>query len=84
MENQHKLIKGYRDLPQADIDLINRIKEHGETTRQLLAEVMDRENINVPATLPPAEDRRWAHIAKTHFQQGYMALTRAVTLPTHF
>jgi len=30
MENQHKKIKCYRDLSQAEIVLVNRIKEQGE------------------------------------------------------
>ena len=29
MDNQHKHIKGYRDLSQAEIDLMNRIKAKG-------------------------------------------------------
>lgn len=29
MENQHRKIKGYRDLSQQEIDLINRIKSKG-------------------------------------------------------
>jgi len=29
-------------------------------------------------------DPRWAAIAKTHFQEGFMALTRAITKPTTF
>jgi len=31
-----------------------------------------------------AQPGRWAHIADTHFQQGLMALTRAVAQPTSF
>ncbi len=29
MDNQHRKIKGYRELTQGDIDLMNRIKEKG-------------------------------------------------------
>lgn len=29
-------------------------------------------------------DPRWAAIARTHFQEGFMALTRAITKPTTF
>jgi hypothetical protein len=36
MDNQHKQIKGYRDLSQAEIDLMNRIKAHAEETRALV------------------------------------------------
>lgn len=40
MDNQHKHIKGYRDLSQAEIDLMNRIKAHAELTRQLVVDVL--------------------------------------------
>lgn len=36
MENQHKLIKGFRDLTQVEIDLMNRIKEHGKELGELV------------------------------------------------
>lgn len=39
MENQHKKIKGYRDLTEAEIALMNEIKEHGEKTKNLIAKV---------------------------------------------
>lgn len=39
MDNQHRSIKGYRDLTQAEIDLMNKIKAHGEAAEQLLGDV---------------------------------------------
>ncbi len=39
MDNQHKHIKGYRDLTQAEIDLMNRIKAKGAELLQLQAEL---------------------------------------------
>ncbi|MBB5547512.1 Acb2/Tad1 domain-containing protein [Paraburkholderia fungorum] len=39
MDNQHKQIKGYRDLSQAEIDLMNRIKAHAEETHALVEAV---------------------------------------------
>ncbi|MBY0557585.1 MAG: hypothetical protein K2P77_10310 [Burkholderiaceae bacterium] len=39
MENQHKKIKGYRDLSQAEIDLMNQVKGKGEELRALIASV---------------------------------------------
>jgi hypothetical protein len=41
MDNQHKKIKGYRDLSQAEIDLMNRIKEKGAELLALHADVAD-------------------------------------------
>ena len=73
MDNQHRQIKGYRELDQSEIDTMNRIKEKGAELGALIEEI---EGI--------AHDGRWASIAKTHFQQGLMALTRAVAQPDFF
>lgn len=42
MENQHQKIKGYRDLSQEEIDLMNRIKEKGTELLALQAELVGR------------------------------------------
>lgn len=39
MDNQHKKIKGYRDLSQTEIDLMNKVKEKGIELMALVAEV---------------------------------------------
>jgi hypothetical protein len=39
MDNQHKKIKGYRDLSQAEIDLMNEIKAKGEELRALVSKI---------------------------------------------
>jgi hypothetical protein len=75
MDNQHKLIKGYRDLTQQEIDLMNKIKEQGEGLRLLCDEV---------AACPVTVDGRWLSIAKTDLQKGIMALIRSVAQPTTF
>ena len=41
MENQHRKIAGYRELSQAEIDLMNRIKAWGAELVALQAEVVD-------------------------------------------
>lgn len=40
MENQHRKINGYRELSQAEIDLMNRIKAKGGELLGLQAELM--------------------------------------------
>ena len=40
MDNQHKHIKGYRDLSQAEIELMNRIKTKGTELLQLQAQLV--------------------------------------------
>jgi len=42
MENQHRQIKGYRDLSAQEIDLMNRIKAAGQALIDLQAEVAGR------------------------------------------
>ena len=41
MENQHRKIKGYRELSQEEIDLMNRIKAKGAELLELQAELVD-------------------------------------------
>lgn len=42
MENQHRKIKGYRELTQEEVDLMNRIKEKGMELLSLQAELAGR------------------------------------------
>lgn len=88
MDNQHRKIKGYRELSQAEIDLMNEVKTKGEELRVLLEKCA---SVDAPADAPrPASDptladaARWRAIAKTHFQEGLMALTRSVAKPDFF
>jgi hypothetical protein len=74
MDNQHQKIKGYRDLSEAEIGLMNSIKLHAEGVGQQIA-LLDRE---------AGIDKRWLAIAKTDLQKGFMALVRAVAQPTTF
>jgi hypothetical protein len=71
MDNQHKQISGYRDLSQTEIDLINAVKLREETTGALWREVMAM----------PDVDKRWASIARTHFEEGFSALVRSIAKP---
>lgn len=90
MDNQHKKIKGYRDLTQAEIDLMNKIKEHEAKTMDLIREVQQRlqdadfvagADVEERERLRNAESLRWASIARTDLQTGFMALVRAVAQP---
>lgn len=97
MENQHRKIKGYRELSQEEIDLMNRIKAKGAELMALQEELVDlldeqgrtkacdaAENTEKHAELvrfAAADPRRWAAIGKTDIQTGIMALVRAVAQP---
>ena len=74
MDNQHKLIKGYRDLSQAEIDAMNAVKKEGERLGILIEELRDNSSL----------DQRWVSIAETHLQQGTMAAVRSIAQPTTF
>jgi hypothetical protein len=73
MENQHRLIKGYRELGEAEIGMINHIKSLGEGLEGAVSDLRHSD-----------ADQRWVSIAETHLQQGLMALTRAVAKPDFF
>ncbi|TXH57943.1 MAG: hypothetical protein E6Q97_03505 [Desulfurellales bacterium] len=79
MDNQHKLIKGYRDLSQAEIDLMNDGKGLAEQVGAWIAKL---EGFDADRTEDP--DKRWLAIGKTHLQQGFMAAIRAIAKPTTF
>jgi len=74
LDNQHKQIKGYRDLLQEEIDAMNAVKYHG-TDLGILIENL-RENLDF--------DQRWVDIAETHLQQGIMAAVRSIAKPESF
>lgn len=57
MDNQHKLIRGYRELSQEEIDLMNRIKEAGGKLLQLQAELAMKLTKDYQAMLARADDQ---------------------------
>lgn len=74
MDNQHREIKGYRELNESDIAQMNRVKEKGAEIGELI-ELLKAD---------PSLDQRWISIGTTQIQQGLMALTRAIAKPTFF
>jgi len=74
MDNQHRQIKGYRELSQEEINLMNEIKLTGVELGALVQKLR----------AIPALDQRWVNIGATDLQTGLMALTRSVAQPTFF
>jgi len=74
MKDQHKKIKGYRDLSQSEIDAMNAIKEKADEVGVLIERLGEIEDI----------DKRWLSIAKTDLQKGFMAAVRSVAKPGSF
>ena len=78
MENRHKKIKGYRELNQDDIELINEVKKKAAEVEGLI------EKINSTHMYTNVIDPRWLSIGKTNLQQGFMALVRSIARPDSF
>ena len=74
MENQHREIKGYRELNADEIALMNDIKGKGADLGKLVEMLRGNKDL----------DQRWVAIGATELQQGLMALTRAIAKPTFF
>lgn len=74
MDNQHRLIKGYRDLSEAEIRTMNECKQYAMDVGNLVEIMENTEGL----------DQRWIAIAKTDLQKGFMALVRAVAQPDTF
>lgn len=67
-------IKGYRNLEDEELALVNQIKVTEEDLGQSFRTIVENaQHVNA--------DPRWIAIAKTHFQEGFMALVRSVTRP---
>lgn len=74
MDNQHRLIKGYKDLDADAIAKMNAVKELGEKIEELVHALR----------ADPKIDQRWLSIGATHHQQGLMAMVRSVAKPDFF
>lgn len=78
MENQHKKIKGYRDLDEGEIEVMNALKEGEAHLGQLLTAIE-----NGMADHGDKEAGRWLSIARTHLETGIMYAIKAVARPTN-
>lgn len=83
MENQHKLIKGYRDLSQEEIDLMNEGKELASSVGEWI-DKLQKSTVNVNGAHIYIADRRWLETGKTDLQKGFMSTIRSIARPTTF
>lgn len=74
MKDQHEKIKGYRDLSQEEIDLMNEGKALAEQCGDFIAKLEDMQS----------NDQRAVALGKTNLQQGFMWAIRSVARPTTF
>lgn len=86
MDNQHQLIKGYRDLTAEEIALMNEGKELAEKCRAFTAKLQALQAMppSDAEPLPGSIDKRWLAIGVTQLQQGFMAVIRSIAKPTTF
>ena len=74
MVDQHKHIKGYRDLSPEEIAIMNELKAKGAEVGELIEKLQKIEST----------DKRWVAIGTTDVQKGFMSLIRSVAKPTTF
>lgn len=74
MDNQHRKIKGYRELSQAEINAMNAVKEKAAEVGELVHELEQNKDL----------DQRWVEVARTDLQKGFMAATRSIAKPEFF
>jgi len=72
MDNQHKKITGYRDLSQAEIDLMNEVKAHEAKWNGLVDRLK---------AMGSSVDQRNVAIAATEGENAYMRAVRAIAQP---
>lgn len=74
MKDQHEKIKGYRNLTQSEIDMMNEAKELGEKLKSLINNLRDLDSI----------DQRWLSEGQTDLQKGIMSVVRSIAKPESF
>lgn len=94
MDNQHRQIKGYRELNQQEIDFMNRIKSFGPELKQLTNEIrayLDERNETAKAfdaaeaaRIHQAKPHDWLNQGTFDLQVGLMKLTRSIAQPGFF
>lgn len=72
MDNQHQKISGYRDLSQAEIDLMNEVKAHEARWNGLIDRLK---------AMGQQIDQRNVAIAVTEGENAYMRAVRAIAQP---
>ena len=85
MDNQHKKIKGYRDLSQEEIDLMNEAKELAEKVGELVEKLESKALEDIRSDNPiTAPNLHWVATGRIDLQKGFMSLIRSIAKPTTF
>jgi hypothetical protein len=99
MENQHRQIKGYRELSQTEIDLMNEVKAVGPQLDALFKKIkthieqqrvyadhqaVHENNSAELERIKAAEPDKWISWASDTTQTALMYATRSIAQPTFF
>jgi hypothetical protein len=78
-EKKHKAlpVAGYSAQSDDKVDMVN----HNKAMEERILRRLDYLNNCVVTATAPEFDRRWLAIARTHIEQGFMAMNRAVFQP---
>ena len=78
-------ITGYRQLSQAEVDLMNEGKALAEQVGEYIEKLRSYPATGKPnESGDPALDQRWVSIGATDLQRGFMAVIRGIAQPTTF
>lgn len=72
--NNGKNIKGYRNLSDEEIELMNECKTLANSVGELVVKLSEIDGI----------DQRWINIGKTDLQKGFMSVVRGIAQPQSF
>jgi hypothetical protein len=84
MENQHRKISGYRELNQAEIDLMNAIKATEGNVMAMVEKVLGLPEYPTPPEVRadmPSKIYRHAYEARDYLEIGFMLLVRSIAKP---
>lgn len=84
MDNQHRKISGYRDFNEAEIALINEIKQAEGVVMAIQERVAGLPRFPTPGVVSgdlASADPALAKLAHDHLMIGFMLLVRAVAQP---
>ncbi len=91
--SEHNLsdTRTFRELSDNEIKLLAMLKQQGESLDMLLTSVelelksqYGEAGLIESARFERAQPARWLAIARTHLQEGMMALSRCIAQPTSF
>jgi hypothetical protein len=86
VDNQHKHIKGYRDLSQDEINLMNEVKIMAEQARVMIERIKGAQPI-IGAGRPAEENAQaleWLEKGTKDLQVGFMEVVRSIARPSTF